>query len=281
MDTKFPNKKTLAWQIQTRVYDSGLEEFARTYSEEGIESISFPMLGCQHGGLNWEDVRPIMERHLNRISKEVEIYVHLYRPDLLPFPDHRDHTIIKAQLTGELDYPVFEDFWQNVQPHFSKKHAEILWDLLKDGQYVRLDDLPESNQPINFAGGCVYVKQVKGDKFLIGHRSDRKQLSRANLVEEIPAQNWESVEQELGTMFAAYKVLGSRKQFILDDAQLAKVKKFATHQRNRYFAETLQNIPSIRCVLLSNDPQPTYHDRGLQMLPTQIKSRPTQRRLTL
>lgn len=55
--------------------DRGLEEFVRRYKEWGITSVAFPKLGCNNGGLDWENVRPLMEKHLSKIDIPVEIYV--------------------------------------------------------------------------------------------------------------------------------------------------------------------------------------------------------------
>jgi O-acetyl-ADP-ribose deacetylase (regulator of RNase III) len=54
--------------------EAGLEEFARRYQELGITEISFPRLGCGHGRLQWDDVRPLMEKHLGNLP--IQIYIH-------------------------------------------------------------------------------------------------------------------------------------------------------------------------------------------------------------
>ena len=55
--------------------DRGLEEFVKRYKEWGITSVAFPKLGCNNGGLDWNEVRPLMEKHLSKIDIPVEIYV--------------------------------------------------------------------------------------------------------------------------------------------------------------------------------------------------------------
>ena len=40
----------------------------------GITSIAFPALGCGHGGLNWNDVKPLMKKYLEDLDIEIEIY---------------------------------------------------------------------------------------------------------------------------------------------------------------------------------------------------------------
>lgn len=40
-----------------------------------IKSIAIPKLGCANGGLNWDDVHPLMLRYLEPLPLEVRIYV--------------------------------------------------------------------------------------------------------------------------------------------------------------------------------------------------------------
>ncbi len=57
--------------------EAGLKEFVKRYPEYGISSVSFPQLGCGHGGLNWkQEVQPVMEHYLKDLS--IPVYIHLY-----------------------------------------------------------------------------------------------------------------------------------------------------------------------------------------------------------
>lgn len=70
----FPTKDH--WRNPSRLewIDQGLTKFVSGHAELGIREISFPRLGCGNGGLNWEDVRPIMERHLSPLK--IAIFIH-------------------------------------------------------------------------------------------------------------------------------------------------------------------------------------------------------------
>ncbi|MDE2776921.1 MAG: macro domain-containing protein [Chloroflexota bacterium] len=177
----FPTKKH--WRGRSRIayIEAGLEEFSNTYAAKGIRSISFPMLGCQHGGLQWEDVRPVMEQHLNKLSPDINTYTHLYRPDLLTFPDYRKTEQLKQRLHSRLVVSEFEHFWscltrllngrrreivslfnsniktkitfQEKQIMFttdfetfscSKSQLNSLWSRLKDKEYLRSADIKEA-----------------------------------------------------------------------------------------------------------------------------------------
>lgn len=73
----FPTKRH--WRDSSRLEDieAGLQKFAASYSEKGITSVSFPLLGSGLGGLDWENqVRPLMERYLEPLP--IDVFIHLY-----------------------------------------------------------------------------------------------------------------------------------------------------------------------------------------------------------
>ena len=55
--------------------EAGLLSFVNKYESYGISSIAFPKLGCGNGGLDWEVVKPVMERYLKELPIDVYIYV--------------------------------------------------------------------------------------------------------------------------------------------------------------------------------------------------------------
>ncbi len=70
----FPTKTT--WRLPSKLeyVEQGLEKFVQTYQELGITSVSFPPLGCGNGNLDWQDVRPVMERYLKQVN--IPIFLH-------------------------------------------------------------------------------------------------------------------------------------------------------------------------------------------------------------
>lgn len=77
----FPTKGH--WKARSRLGDiqAGLVDLVATIRERGIRSIAIPPLGCGHGGLSWNDVRPMIERTLEQIP---EVRVLLFAPDSSP-----------------------------------------------------------------------------------------------------------------------------------------------------------------------------------------------------
>ena len=71
----FPTKKHWRSPSKLTYIEKGLEKFVQSYEKLGIESIAFPKLGCGNGGLDWDDVRPIMEKYLKNLPIPVYIYI--------------------------------------------------------------------------------------------------------------------------------------------------------------------------------------------------------------
>ncbi|MEG0864863.1 MAG: macro domain-containing protein [Clostridia bacterium] len=71
----FPTKENWRNPSKMEYIEKGLRKFANTYADQGITSIAFPRLGCGNGALNWEEVRPLMEKYLKPLPIKVYIYL--------------------------------------------------------------------------------------------------------------------------------------------------------------------------------------------------------------
>ena len=81
----FPTK--VHWRNPSKLewIEAGLEKFVSAYESQGITEISFPKLGCGNGNLEWDEVRPIMERYLGELP--IKVYVHDYSKEI-GLPEH-------------------------------------------------------------------------------------------------------------------------------------------------------------------------------------------------
>jgi len=50
------------WRLPSRIewIEAGLAKLASSYGDEGVTSIAVPRLGASHGGLAWDEVRPVI-----------------------------------------------------------------------------------------------------------------------------------------------------------------------------------------------------------------------------
>ena len=70
----FPTKKH--WRSKSYLTDieAGLAHLEQHYRKWGIISLAVPALGCGHGGLQWQEIGPVLYRHLNQLDIPIELY---------------------------------------------------------------------------------------------------------------------------------------------------------------------------------------------------------------
>lgn len=75
----FPTKVDWRKKSQYSYIEEGLKDLVQIISSYQIRSIALPPLGCGNGGLNWEQVKELIELYLQPLSDTVDIIV--YEPD--------------------------------------------------------------------------------------------------------------------------------------------------------------------------------------------------------
>ena len=109
----FPTKKHWRSPSRPEYIEAGLKAFATNYHSYGVSSISFPLLGCGNGELDWESqVRRLMEEYLGCLP--IDVYMHLQnRRD--PFtPEHRDLRQMKKWLRSDPHSLSFNEVWADL-----------------------------------------------------------------------------------------------------------------------------------------------------------------------
>ncbi len=81
----FPTKRHWRQPSKLEWIEAGLKKFTAEYERRGISEISFPRLGCGNGGLDWNDVRPLMEAHLAEVP--IPVYIHDFEVNI-GSPEH-------------------------------------------------------------------------------------------------------------------------------------------------------------------------------------------------
>ncbi len=110
----FPTKTTWRKPSQVEYIEHGLKTFADTYSDRGITSVAFPLLGCGNGELNWENqVQPIMEKYLSDLP--IQTYIYTYQRDPFAGPEHRSIREVERWLRSEPDALPFTEVWGDLK----------------------------------------------------------------------------------------------------------------------------------------------------------------------
>ena len=69
----FPTKNHWKYPSKIEWIEQGLKYFAANYQKGGITSAAFPRLGCSRGGLEWNEVSPLMEKYLQEL--DIDIFI--------------------------------------------------------------------------------------------------------------------------------------------------------------------------------------------------------------
>lgn len=67
----FPTKNHWRNKSKMEYIEKGLQKFVDTYADRGITSVAFPKLGCGNGGLEWQEVKPVMDRYLKNLLIDI------------------------------------------------------------------------------------------------------------------------------------------------------------------------------------------------------------------
>ena len=74
----FPTKKDWKHKSKYEYIEEGLKDLVTILRELNIQSIAIPPLGCGNGGLDWVEVRRLMEKYLSQ-APETQIFI--FEPD--------------------------------------------------------------------------------------------------------------------------------------------------------------------------------------------------------
>ena len=92
----FPTKTHWKAKSKLEYIEKGLTDLVKEITKKNIKSIVIPPLGCGQGGLNWNEVRPLIE---DRLSALEDVDVILYAPSKSPEPDKIKIATQKPKIT--------------------------------------------------------------------------------------------------------------------------------------------------------------------------------------
>lgn len=101
----FPTKENWRNPSKIEYIEKGLMKFVSTYADKNITSIAFPRLGCGNGELDWNEVKPLMERYLKKLPIDIYIYIGGNRQTT---PEHKEQKNTIAWLRANAKDMSFE-----------------------------------------------------------------------------------------------------------------------------------------------------------------------------
>lgn len=151
----------------------GLQEFRNKYEALGIREIAFPRLGCGNGGLDWNEVKPLMVDFLRGLP--ITVYVHDFEKPL----QRMEHEISQLPLISKYEPGSFEEFCDDLRVLIDSRKGRVRtlkspWPFL-----VRLTDSRE----LRGAGDCDKVLATEDDLFRIWSMLMDIPVSRFDLPE--------------------------------------------------------------------------------------------------
>lgn len=102
----FPTKEDWRKPSKLEYIENGLKKFLKNWDKYNIDSIAFPKLGCGNGGLNWNEVKPLMEKYLRKLPINIYIYVDNYEEQ----NDSENLTDVEKWLSGTTDLNGYDLF---------------------------------------------------------------------------------------------------------------------------------------------------------------------------
>lgn len=164
----FPTKGH--WRSKSKLADvkSGLSDLVNVIETLGIRSIAVPPLGCGHGGLEWEDVRPLIASAFAELPEvEVLLFAPVATPEAKAMPNRTERpkmTSGQAALVVLMDRylkGLLDPFVTLLEIH------KLMYFLQAAGQNLRLQFEAKPRGP--FATNLRHVLMRMEQHYLVGY----------------------------------------------------------------------------------------------------------------
>lgn len=165
------------WRSKSRLDDirAGAANIADEVRRLGIQSVAIPPLGCGNGGLNWNDVRPLIQQAMQPLQ---DVKVLVYEPKGAPQPETMKVRTRRPKVTrGRALVLKLIDLYRSPEYRLGKLEVQKLGYLLQEaGEPLRLNYVKHRFGP--YADNMNHVLQRIEGHFIRGYgdRSGRAQI---------------------------------------------------------------------------------------------------------
>lgn len=144
----FPTKNHWKYPSKLSWIEQGLQDFVQQYPQWGITSVAFPKLGCDRGGLNWNDVYQLIKKYLQDLP-DLTVYICL---DSETTPQGLEKALVDLVNNNQVNsYP-------EIKAHLPIKRLRDLQKVLTKKEYPHLFELLNSQLQDNFKTQCTFDK---------------------------------------------------------------------------------------------------------------------------
>lgn len=175
----FPTKTHWKKPSKLEYIASGMDALIDEMQARGVESIALPPLGCGNGGLDWSEVRAIIESHAKRVP---DVHFVLFPPGYEPDVEDIEIGTDRPSMTrGRALVIKLLDLYQETGYEHGRLEAQKLAYFLQEaGEDLRLNYVAKHYGP--FANNLNHVLQRIEGHFIRGY-GDRDQESAIQLLD--------------------------------------------------------------------------------------------------
>lgn len=133
----FPTKRHWKQPSKYEYIEYGLQALAKYIIDSNIKNIALPPLGCGNGGLDWEIVKSLIERHL----KDIDSDIFVYEPnDAVKEILQKEETKAKSKLTSSRAMLLYSLFYYEASGEYTSLFSanKIAYFLQRMGEDLKL-----------------------------------------------------------------------------------------------------------------------------------------------
>ncbi|MET3683420.1 O-acetyl-ADP-ribose deacetylase (regulator of RNase III) [Alkalibacillus flavidus] len=186
----FPTKKHWKEKSKINYITEGLNDLVKIIKELNIQSIALPPLGCGNGGLEWSEVKPLIENAFQDIP--IEVYV--YEPAGSPAPENMKIGTKQPKMT-EARALLLASLNNYKEPDYRLTLLEaqkIAYFLQEVGEPLNLNFVKGKYGP--YAENLNFVLQRLEGHFIRGY-GDRSRDAEIHLINSASEQAYEFLEK--------------------------------------------------------------------------------------